>query len=184
MVEKYSTKKLIVLEYHGKDELSNSKSESRGNYYGIRGFPTAKFDGVKNQVGGWDDVQAAYENIIDDLLKPAVTFNLDLSGIIGQENALIKATITPVTTTTRSNLKLRWVIYEDNIEMKGKLHRFVVRDVLAEDNLLVQGTKAIEITKTIAINPVWKYTNLGVVAFIQDDSSKEVLQATVFKAGK
>lgn len=184
MAEKYGTSKFIVLEYHGSDELANSRTEARSKWYNVRGFPTTKFDGIKTQIGGWDDVQTAFENVVDELLRPAASFSITLSGILGQENAVLKATVTPVSATTRSNLKLRWVIYEDNVDVKGKLHRFVVREVLAEDNLLVQGTKAIEVNKTMAINPAWKYSNLGIVAFIQDDSSKEVLQATVFKAGK
>jgi hypothetical protein len=184
LAEKYGSSKFIVLEYHGNDELSNSQTEARAQWYGARGFPTAKFDGVKTQVGGWEEVQSAYENIIDERLTSSTPFTIALSGILGQESAQLKATITPVTGTTKTNLKLRWVIYEDNVDVKGKLHRFVVREVLPDDSLLFQGTQAVNITKTFAMNTGWKYSNLGVVAFIQDDNAKEVLQAAVFKAGK
>ena len=184
MAEKYGSTKFIVLEYHGNDELSNYRTEARSKWYDIRGFPTAKFDGVKTQVGGWDEVQTAYENIIESRFEVSPPLSIALSGILGETSAQIKATITPVTGTTKTNLQLRWVIYEDNVDVKGKLHRFVVREVLADDSLLLQGTQVLNITKTFSMNPAWKYSNLGIVAFIQDDSSKEVLQAAVFKAGK
>ncbi|MDI6783074.1 MAG: Omp28-related outer membrane protein [bacterium] len=184
MVEKYSSSKFIVLAYHGNDELANPRTESRAKWYNARGFPTVKFDGVKTQGGGWDEVQTAYENIIESRAEVSPLVSIALSGILGEASAQIKATVTPVMGTTKSNLQLRWVIYEDNVSVKGKLYRFVVREVLADDSLLFQGTQAVNITKTFSMNPTWKYSNLGVVAFVQDDSSKEVLQAAVFKLGK
>lgn len=173
-----------MLEFHGNDELSNTKTESRSQWYAVQGFPTAKFDGNKELVGGSETIQTAYEKIIQSQLAVAPLVTISLSGIIGEQTGQIKAVITPITNVPRPNLKLRWVIYEDNVNVKGKFHRFVVRDILAEDQLLFQGTEPNNINKTFALNPGWKYTNLGIAAFVQDDKTKEVLQAAVFKAGK
>ena len=80
MAEKYGSTKFIVLEYHGNDELSNYRTEARSKWYDIRGFPTAKFDGVKTQVGGWDEVQTAYENIIESRFEVSPPLSIALSG--------------------------------------------------------------------------------------------------------
>jgi hypothetical protein len=184
LAEKYSASKLVVLEYHGNDELSNSKTEARSQWYAVQGFPTAQFDGISPVVGGSDKIQSAYEKNIQARLNVAPLFTISLSGSIGEQTGEVKATVTPVSSTTRSNLKLRWVIYEDNIAITGKYHRFVVRNILAEDQLLFQRTEPNNINKTFAINPAWKYKNLGLVVFVQDDKTKEVLQTAILKAGK
>jgi thiol-disulfide isomerase/thioredoxin len=182
--EKYGSSKLIVLEYHGNDELSNSKTEARGLWYGVLGFPTVQFDGNNPVVGGAFNLQSIYEKNIQKRLATEPIMNLTLSGVIGEQTGQVKATVTPITSKIPTNLKLRWIIYEDNVNIKGKYHRFVVRDILAENQLKLQGTEPSIINKTFAINPVWTYANLGLVAFVQDDKTKEILQTTVLKVGK
>jgi thiol-disulfide isomerase/thioredoxin len=184
LAEKYGSSKFIVLEYHGNDELSNSKTEARSLWYGVQGFPTVQFDGNTPVVGGALNLQSIYEKVIQKRLAIAPTVNLTLSGNIGEQTGLVKATITPVSGITRTNLKLRWVIYEDNVNFNRKYYRYVVRDILAEDKLDLQGTQPKNVSKTFTVNPVWNYANLGIVAFVQDDNSKEVLQTVVLKAGK
>ncbi|MCX7918663.1 MAG: Omp28-related outer membrane protein [bacterium] len=184
MAEKYGSEKCIVLEYHTNDELATSQTESRAQWYNARGLPTAKFNGTKTQVGGSETIQTEYEKIVNELMQTTASFSITLSGNISSEHAMMKATVTPLTTATRSNLKFRWAMYEDNVELKGKRYRFVVREIVTEDSLPLQGKKPVDIKRTFKVNPAWKYTNLGIVAFIQDDSSKEILQAAVFKAGK
>jgi thiol-disulfide isomerase/thioredoxin len=182
--EKYGSSKLIVLEYHDNDELSNNKIEDRSQWYGVQGFPTVQFDGNTPVVGGAFNLQSIYEKNIQKRFATEPIVTLTLSGVIGEQTGKVKVTITPLTGKSPSNLKLRWVIYEDNVNFKGKYYRFVVRDILVEDKLDFLGTQPKNISKTFAINPVWNYSNLGIVVFVQDDKSKEVLQTAVLKAGK
>ena len=184
MAEQYGSSKIVVLEYHSGDEFSNSKSEERAKWYSVRGFPTAKFDGVKSQVGASEDVSSQYKPIIDSELANSALLTISLSGVIGAENGQIKATITPVTMLPESNLTLNWVVYEDNLSVKGKSKRVVVRDVLSSDNLTVNNKQPINMSKTFALNPTWNHANVGLVVFVQDNNTKKVLQTAVFKAGK
>lgn len=184
LAEKYGSSKLVVLEYHTNDEVSNSKTEARAQWYDVLGLPTVQFDGNTPVVGGAFNLQSIYEKNIQKRLAVAPVVDLTLSGVIGEQSGQVKVTITPLGSTTPSNVKLRWVIYEDNVNIKGKYHRFIVRDILAEDQLKLQGTTPSIVSKSFAINPAWNYKNLGLVAFVQDDKTKEVLQTTILKTGK
>ncbi|MFB3896396.1 MAG: hypothetical protein ACE14V_08855 [bacterium] len=184
LFEKYGPTKFVMLEYHVNDEISNSKTESRSLGYGVPGFPTVIFDGIVPISGVAENMQSYYDKNIQKRLAIVSKVTLTISGVIGEQTGLVKATITQINPITSSNLKLRWVIAEDNVNVNGKYHRFVVRNILTEDQVKFQGTEPVIVDKTFAVNPVWNYANLRLVVFIQDDKTKEVLQTTVVKTGK
>ncbi|MBN3035735.1 MAG: hypothetical protein JW861_09120 [Bacteroidales bacterium] len=43
---------VAVIEYHYDDPYANAYASARISYYGVTGYPTAKFDGVLTKVGG------------------------------------------------------------------------------------------------------------------------------------
>jgi len=73
---------------------------------------------------------------------------------------------------------LRIMLVEDDIWALNERHMFVVRDILEDEVLTVAavGDSAV-IERSFTIDPGWDAGNMDVIAFVQDDSTLEVLQA-------
>lgn len=78
---------VAVIEYHSGDSFANTASNARISYYGISGFPTAKFDGVLQYVGG-SATQSMYNNYLP-LYNQRIVIPCNYTATIyGQNNGL------------------------------------------------------------------------------------------------
>ncbi|MCG2826413.1 MAG: Omp28-related outer membrane protein [Thermoplasmatales archaeon] len=183
LANEYSSTKLAVLEYHpsGSDPFGNADSDARISYYSITGYPTCFFDGVEEVVGGGSSTYDTYKAKIEARLQVSTSLTIMVGGSLGSTSGSVNADITAVTTPTQSNLKIRLVIYEDNISYNAPNgetnHRFVVRDVLSEESLTISSGQSKDVSRTFTIQSGWNKNNLGVVVFVQSNTTKEVLQA-------
>lgn len=205
--EEYGPSKLAVLEYHAGGEFYTEDSSNRAKYYfgpTGTGTPDMIFDGVIEESGSTDSVEEDYDRYkphIDDRLSIPSSFEIMLSpsivGNVGKITAYIKAVANP----EKSNLKVRFVVFENNVYYTegdgGPYYQFVVRDVLEEESLsLSKAGESETFTKTFSISSSWSKEELGVVVFIQTDKNAgtsglppryrvddEVLQASICKFG-
>jgi hypothetical protein len=79
--------------------------------------------------------------------------------------------------TTTANV-LRVVVIEDDVIAAAHEYDFVARDLLDDEPLSVAavGDSAV-VTRTITVDSSWNVNNMDVIAFVQDDLTKEVLQS-------
>jgi hypothetical protein len=161
---------------------------NRINYYGINGYPTAVLGGTKKVIGGSQNgnMYNSYVNIYNEQIEvPAV---IDMNITVKRTNeTTYKVTVTAneVYKYYTSDLKLRIAFNESDIEKSWfgmtKLD-FVNRDMIdnsdgVDIDFSGNDTATFDFTFTLSNDVVRE--NCEVVAFIQHDQTKEVVNTIV-----
>lgn len=178
-----------VIEYHGGDDYQNSYSSSRINYYGVNGYPTAYFDGILSFVGGGGASQSNYAQYLS---KYNQRINIPSSFTIGFDGSNsgftdyeITVTVNKVASVTSTNMVLHFVLTESEIpeywQGMSELN-FVERLMRPNQNgtsLDFSSSNTQEVNINFSLMQGWVPEHCQVVAFVQDVSTKEVLQGAV-----
>lgn len=176
---------VAVISYHVSDAYQNNASVARWNYYAMEGTPTAEFDGVEEVVGGsGSSMYNAYLPHYESRIAVPSSFTIDITG--DHEDMLdfdIEVTMEKVADTDASNIKLRTAVTESHIEeswqgmdelnfaerMMPPDHNGVAMDFSDDDTQIVN--------LEFSLDEDWVVENCEFVVFLQDDATKEVLQA-------
>ena len=180
---------VAVIEYHqylGFESYANIYSDARFNYYEMSGCPTAVFDGIILLAAG-DPSYSLYEDYLPRYnVRNAVpsSFNIDLSGEeIGLDYA-VSVTANKVAPTSSTNIVLHLVLTESQIaeEWQGQTELNFVERLMIPDQygtaLDFSTGDAQTVNLGFTLDPGWASSNCELVAFIQDNNSKEILQGT------
>ena len=180
---------VAVIEYHqylGFESYANIYSDARFNYYEMSGCPTAVFDGIILLAAG-DPSYSLYEDYLPRYnVRNAVpsSFNIDLSGEeIGLDYA-VSVTANKVAPTSSTNIVLHLVLTESQIaeEWQGQTELNFVERLMIPDQYGTALDFSTGDTQTVnlgfTLDPGWASSNCELVAFIQDNNSKEILQGT------
>ncbi len=176
---------LAVLMYHpddGRDDLGTDDLDKRKAIYDdVDGYPTTFFDGVERIGGGYDgiydDYKAAFKGREDRKTSAEIDlrFRLKSQDTKGKVNLSVEAT-----KELPDNTSLLVVLYEDNVKHSGSnglsKYRFTVRDILIQKQLTIAKGESYDREKLFDLDPAWEASELGVVAFIQDGETAEILQ--------
>jgi PKD repeat protein len=179
---------VAIIENHNGDSFSNSDSDGRNSYYGISGYPTAKFDGSYGQYVGGSGSQSMYNNylpIVQARMGIQTSFIIEIGGG-GNEDGEYELTVTveKVGEYDNADLTLRLALTESHIPFNwlgqtevNFVNRVMLPDHYGTDFVLedVGDNEAIELDFTF--NNSWDIEECEIVAFIQDDVSKEVLHS-------
>ncbi len=173
-----------VIEYHNGDEYSNPASDARNSYYSVTGYPTAHFDGVLSYVGG-SHTESMYPNYLP-LYQQRIAIQSSFTiGIYGEHTGStynITLQIHKAASTTSTNIKAHLVLTESDIlcNWQGQTQlNFVERAMVPDYNgtsVDFSNTDDITLELTFTMDTDWATNNCELVAFLQDDNSKECLQ--------
>ncbi len=172
---------LAVLIYHMRlngDTLSPQDAQARADWYEVGNrAPIAFFDGMEKWIGA-QSVESAYNGYRDKIaIRRAVWSPLEMkmeAWLTATAIRIDRAGMPP--SSTFGDLKLRLVLFQDSVLFNSSVYDFVVRVVEEMDiSLLSLDTSY----ATIAFPNQWENGTLGAVAFVQDDATREVLQAVV-----
>lgn len=164
------------------DELyqhNTADASAKNNFYGpFSSTPKAFFDGtlVSNSYNNWG-------NNLDQLAAGPSSFDISLSGQYTSDNLSIFADVTQTNSITSSTTTINYIVVED-LTYQGNNgitnHKNVMRKIVNPEGELFSTTQneTVKLLETISINPVWATENLKIIVFIQDKSSKEILQAS------
>ncbi len=163
--------------------MGNADSEARNAYNGATAFPTLTWNGTIRMVGAGTDVinGEPYRVIINNLLDEPSYFKItvnsvDLSAPTGSINLDIEVM---EDVPSIASTYLRMSLTEDNVLYGSTRYYNVNRDMLADTPITVDGFGEVQhVQMNFAIDPSWIEANLEIVAFIQRDSDKQVLQST------
>jgi hypothetical protein len=178
---------VAVIEYHYNDPYENSYSLSRIGYYNISGYPTSNFDGGMTYVGGsqTQSLYPTYLSRVNQRLAVTSPFTLEVEGShTCLQNFTANISVTKVGTNTSSNLKLHAVLTESHISVNWfSLHEvnFVCRKMMPNQNgtpLSFSGGNTQEVNLTFSLEPNWKAEKCELVVFVQDQTTREIFQAT------
>jgi hypothetical protein len=190
---------VINLQYHtsfpGEDPLNSDNPivpEVRAFYYGIQSVPYTLLDGGTSNLNRFDynmkDL-SSQSIMLQSLTDPVL--NLDVQTVYNANDVDIEVEITAINKISLRGLTLRIVVIENEISgMEGKNGEKKFLDVV---KALVPDPAGIYIFKSWdegdheTLYYKWKYdrvydiNQLRVVAFIQDENSKEVYQSAIDK---
>jgi hypothetical protein len=190
----------------GPDPLTNPDSVARSSYYSVRGTPSTYFNG-KSEAGGGGGMANSqgkfkqYTNVIDPLLEK--TTNVKVSGKAHQSGGKLDIAV-DVSGAEGDDMKLRVLVVEESIRYVGsnglRFHHQVVRAMPGGAAGIAIKDKSLKHSATVELANVRKgltayldeyaassafpkpdrpldLKNLRVIALVQNDKTKEILQA-------
>lgn len=159
-------------------QYNSSEVTVRNNYYGNNYTPRCYFDGAIDggySSGTWPGIVDA-RSLVLSILQISITGYFDEGTGTGQFTVSIYAEETP----GLSNLRLRSVITESNIRYGTRTYNQIFRDMIpstyGEPIAITQG-ETLEFTYDLTISSPLVPRNCQVVAFVQSDQNREILQS-------
>jgi len=177
--------RFVLVEWHNGDKYAIPEGAGREAYYSVTGFPTARFDGIDSSVGAGSEAAAeqAYRAKIDGRSKNADAF-VEIDAHITGTQLTVWVNVTLTADISLTNLKVRAVtIQDEDIVDGGGLYPIRMTAV----NYTIPGTvttiskkgDVARVTNTVNVNPAWDVSKLRVVAWLQSDTNKEVVQGNI-----
>jgi len=174
---------VAIIENHNGDDYANTGSNARNNYYAIDGYPTAFFNGGSNLVGGSSSssVYPSYLPLYNTEIAVMSDFTLDMEYTNDGLNYDVTINVDEVADYAGTDLKVHLVLTESHIPeswLSGLEElNFVNRGMYPTHTGTVYtgGAETVNISFTADASYALEFCEI--VAFIQDDSTKEILQA-------
>jgi len=178
---------VAVIENHNGDSLANVYSNYRNTWNGISGYPTMYFDGQNPTVGGGSSsLYTSYLPKVNARLAIPSDFTIDLQFEHNTEtNYTANIELEKVGTYTGTNIYLQVFVTESHLDINWGLGD----DVNSVNRMMVpnqfgtaldfSGGNVQNIELTFDIEGYWNTENCELIAFIQDNSSHEVLQTAM-----
>jgi hypothetical protein len=182
---------VAVVENHNGDPYAYAASNARNTYYGITGYPTAIFDGIKKLVGGDHNVslyssylpiyetryaiKTAFGVTIGDGAKVGNVYNLSVTVDKYGETPFANSNLVLHLALTQSHIMVNW---------QGQTHLEFVSRAMAPSasgtpiSLLNETQVTVPLSFTFV--PAWGgnlLTDYELVAWVQDLATKEVVDA-------
>ncbi len=179
---------VAIIKNHNGDSYANTYSNARNSYYAISGYPTAFFDGLNASVGG-SSTASMYSNYLPKVtsrLAVASHYTISAQGAQTGNQFQVAVTVAKPEADTNTNVKLHAVLTESNIPQVWFNQTTVenVTRLMAPDQNGTPITLGTGESTTVNLNftPAanWNIANCEVVFFLQNSSSKEILQGVKY----
>jgi hypothetical protein len=167
--------------HQGPDPDSNE--DDVGHYATV--YPLVIFDGGRFVVGAStvESAKTNYQVEIENRRAVMSPVSIDLSGDITGGGGDVTATVNVHDSLLGGPYVLRIVVIENGIVIGSNHFDFVARAFLDEENLTVsQAGDSTQVERAFTVDPGWNIDNMDVIAFVQDDSSTEVIQSARLSA--
>lgn len=174
---------IAVLEHHTSSSSGgfyNQYSQARISYYSISSIPHIIFDGVINQVGAGTGAYAQFVVKYDNRMAVASDFNMSINGTHEDLSYSVTLTMENVNPNSSNNLVAHLFVTESGCSYGSDIFNYVTR-------LMVPSTSGTPVDFStnpnqfveldFDLDPAWVVDNCEFVAFIQDNTTKEILQA-------
>jgi hypothetical protein len=158
----------------------------RKDYYGVGGTPTVYFNGGGRIVGSnpppYDRYRTAIEGLLTEeaqiLVKPSL---VPLEAKVGATVSIELEIAQGETIENPEECRVRALIYEDEVA-SGEIYNHVVRSVPVDIALPISDSgQMTTIDREIDLDTSWKLEDLYIVAWVQREAGKEILNAAVRK---
>ncbi len=200
LLDVYDPSQLVMIAYHtwwpwGNDPFYNYNTAdniNRINYYGVGGVPSIFFDGPPNRGNSGSTTYGYYKGFIETELAISSNMTISLEGYLdtATSTGVVNASIEITNTLPIGILKVRFAVVQDNnyayagpaSPNQEVRHRYVMRDMLAEGeiNTFLPIGEFYNVSRSFTIDPIWNLDTISIVVFVQDDLTKDVLQAATY----
>lgn len=185
---------LAVIAYHRRvtgDTLSPTYVAVRESLYGITTSPSTVFDGISGIVQTEDTSQnyPIFKGWIIQRRNVAPNLELNLETTLTSSSLNVKLNIVSVDSIEEGNYCLFFVLYEDSVYSvqagaPDSTFFYVMRKMIPDaQGIPIDLVYPDSLTKEVDFNlqSNWNENKLGIVAFVQNMDTKEVLQAIINK---
>ena len=157
---------------------NTSDAAAKNSFYGPHSStPKAYFDGslVSNSYNNWS-------GSLDNLIAEESNFDISLSGNYTDNDFTIMADVTQTGEFSANDLTINYVIAE-NVEYAGNngisSHKNVMRKIPYPqgETFSINLNETKKLSSTINYNTAWNSGNLKVIVYVQEKSTKKVLQS-------
>ncbi len=161
--------------------LSCPDSDARISWYNISGFPTLQFDG-----GWYQEVGAAasvvdgvhYMEVIDSHRDVSAPLAVIVSDYSFEGAAFAEVTVKMFDDINPSNHKIRVAVIENNLAYGGTVYQATCRDIIGDVPLTVSANGEEQIENfSIPMNGSWNVNELKIIAFVQNDGNKYIVNS-------
>ena len=162
--------------HEGPDPDSNE--DDVGHYATV--YPLVIFDGGRFVVGATtvNATKANYRTEIEHRRAVMSPVSLSLDGDISGGRGSVAVTVDVHDALGSGPNVLRIVVIEDGIVAGSDHFDFVARDILNEEPLAVSAAgESVVVLRDFTVDAEWNVENMDVIAFVQDDSTLEIIQA-------
>jgi hypothetical protein len=179
-------KNIAVIEYHDNDDYANTDASYRNSYYNILGFPTAQFDGT-NSISGGNMTQSMYPQylpVYTERNQKLALFDLEINVTNYVETELqVLITARKIYPYANNKLRLQLALTETNIPETWQTIMTEVNSVCRKMYPDYNGTMAdfsndsiLNFNYVVSVDSSYEFNNCALIAFLQDNNTKEVLQ--------
>jgi len=181
-------KQVAIIEYHNNDDYSNPDADHRNAFYSVTGFPTAYFDGSTSIIGG-NMTQSMYPAYM-----PAFTTRIQKLGLFSQQMEIVRVsarelnvsvTVKKIYPYANNQLRMHLVLTETNIPETWQVImnevNYVCRKMYPDfngSNADFSNDSILNFSYTVLVDSSYNFSNCTLIAFLQDNSTKEILQAS------
>ncbi|MCB1184235.1 Omp28-related outer membrane protein [bacterium] len=161
--------------------LSVPDSDARMAYYGIGPIPHLLFNGGNDQVGAGTDVVdgSVYAPIVLNMIgRPSpVRMGISSHSFVNPGAGVTVDLALEADLEHPAQTSLRVAVLEDGLTYGATVYDNILRDVVADQALpITLAGQAQQVTVNFTAGAGWNAANLRLVAFVQDDATREVLQ--------
>jgi hypothetical protein len=182
MLDRYDANEFETVIYQASSGgLSCPDSDARIAYYGISGFPTLEFNGTTSIVGaGTDAVNGStYDPVIQSMLDDVSPLHMKFTNVVfngASSTCTLQIVCENAIASAQTNVRV--AVLENNLVYGTHTYQNTVRDVLPDVALTADTPAEVQtITLPFTADPSWNPANLRLVAWVQSDVTKDVLQA-------
>lgn len=179
---------VAIIKNHNGDNYANTYSNARNSYYGVSGYPTAYFDGLNASVGG-SATQSMYSNYLPKVnarLQVPSKYEISAVGNAQGNDYTVMVTVSKPEADTNTGVKLHAVLTQSNIPFNwgnqttvDNVNRLMSPNQNGTNISLETGEQTTE-TLTFTMNSAWDVNNCEMVFFLQNNTSKEILQGVKY----
>lgn len=178
---------VAIIENHGGDSYETTDSDARNSYYGNTGYPDAQFDGEWGSVIGGSqggNMYSSYLAKVNQRIQMQTSFDIEILGSNSGNDYDIIVRVTKVADYSGTNLKVRFALTESHIPANwfgmtevNFVNRLMVPDANGTAVTFTSIGQSIDVPLSFTFDNAWNIDECELVAFIQDDVSKEALNA-------
>jgi len=183
MLDRFDANEFAVVEYMATSGgLGTEDSDARMTYYGNNALPHVLFNGGGMLVGAGTDVidGGVYDPIVRGLLDDPTPLKMQISShsFSPQGGSVTVDLELEGDLADISQMRLRVAILEDDLSYGGTVYNHVLRDLLEDVALTIdQVGQTQQVTIPFTMDGAWNPDNLHLIAFVQDDGTREILQS-------
>ncbi len=179
MQDRYDDSEFDCIEYY--NDIGVPDADTRQDYYNMGGIPHLVWLGLINQVGAGTDVidGGPYDGIVRAHYADATPVKISYNSWAYEGLPSYVDFDVELTDDMAGNYMIRAFVVENNLTIGGDLLQDVLRDMVTEIPLTIDTAGQVQnVYQVFPSNAGWNLDELRIIVIVQDDDTKEVMQAT------